>query len=195
MIDTDNLTLPSVMHGITATTEALELTMTADLLLGSLLRTLAAAKPGGRFLDLDTGPGMTAAWLLDGMTADSTLLGVDSDSEQSDFVRRFLGGDSRLELITGEPEQLLQSLAGRQARFDLIRATARQGEELLAAASSLLQAGGLLVVSGLMADDDRTAAGPDQVRAVIESLEANPGLPLTRLNWSSGLLLAARLAG
>lgn len=34
---------------------------------GALLRTLAASKPGGRFLELGTGTGVATAWVLDGM--------------------------------------------------------------------------------------------------------------------------------
>jgi predicted O-methyltransferase YrrM len=195
MIDTDNLNLPSVLHGITATTEALELTMAADLQLGSLLRTLAAAKPDGRFLELETASGVATAWLLDGMTPGSTLLSIDSDAENTRFAKRFLGGDTRLDLQTGEARQLLQELARHDLRPDLIRATAQQGPALLADAAGLLATGGLMVVSGLARHDRTPDSEAEQLRAVTDSLERSALLRVTRLDWSSGIILAARLPG
>jgi predicted O-methyltransferase YrrM len=47
---------------------------------GSLLRTLAAAKPKGRFLELGTGTGIATAWLPAGMDAGSMLTTVDTDA-------------------------------------------------------------------------------------------------------------------
>jgi len=44
-----------------------------------MLRTLAASKPGGRFLELGTGTGIATAWLLEGMDERSTLISIDND--------------------------------------------------------------------------------------------------------------------
>jgi predicted O-methyltransferase YrrM len=48
-------------------------------LVGAMLLTLAASKPGGRFLELGTRAGLAAARLLDGMDGRSTLISVDND--------------------------------------------------------------------------------------------------------------------
>jgi len=39
--------------------------MPSDVMVGALLRLLAAAKPGGRMLELGTGTGLATAWVLD----------------------------------------------------------------------------------------------------------------------------------
>lgn len=193
MLDTDNLKLPSVLHGITATTEALELTMAADLLLGSLLRTLAASKPDGRFLQLGTGSGIATAWLLDGMTPGATLVSVDSNSDMTEHAQRFLGNNPRLTLHNTDPLQLLNDAAQLRDRFDLIVAAGQQGEALLDAASDVLAPGGILVASGL-AGDGASAAEKAVLDSVTASLERNSSLIITKLNWSSGIILAVRSA-
>ena len=55
---------------------------------GALLATLAASKPGGRFLELGTGTGHGTAWLLAGMDAASRLETVDTDAEVVAVARR-----------------------------------------------------------------------------------------------------------
>jgi predicted O-methyltransferase YrrM len=46
---------------------------------GAFLAALAASKPGGRLLELGTGTGLGAAWLLAGMDAAARLDTVDAD--------------------------------------------------------------------------------------------------------------------
>lgn len=186
MIDTDNLQLPSVLRGITATTESLELTMTADLLLGSLLRTLVTSKPGGSFLELGTGNGFVTTWLLDGLNPGSTLLSVDRDEENTRVATRFLGDNPQLELRTQDPAQLLTELDAGGEQFELIAADASYGAPALAAAAGLLSLGGLLVAS-------RAGSADTTATAVITQLESDSRLRLTKLDWAAGVVIAARL--
>ena len=51
-------------------------TMVSEAKVGALLSALAASKPGGRLLELGTGTGHGAAWLLAGMEDASTLATV-----------------------------------------------------------------------------------------------------------------------
>lgn len=74
MTDTTNQPYPPAYAAIDEATRAHGFTMPSDPLTCSLLRTLAAAKPGGQFLELGTGTGLSTAWILDGMDADSTLI-------------------------------------------------------------------------------------------------------------------------
>ncbi|MFI6985195.1 phosphotransferase [Embleya sp. NPDC050154] len=63
---------------------------------GSLLRTLAASKPSARILELGTGAGASAAWLLSGMSRDGSLLTVESDDRLCAVAEQALGGDERM---------------------------------------------------------------------------------------------------
>ncbi|HEY2720855.1 MAG TPA: hypothetical protein VGI82_03980 [Chitinophagaceae bacterium] len=48
-----------------AETKSLGSTMASDVLTCSLLRTLAASKPSGKFLELGTGTGLATSWILE----------------------------------------------------------------------------------------------------------------------------------
>src|SRR5215470_13418948 len=90
---------PKSIAAIRAETCAVGFTMASDPRVCSLLRTLAAAKPSGRFLELGAGTGLATAWLLDGMDAASCLTTVDNDEALLSIVRRHLGMDARLNIV------------------------------------------------------------------------------------------------
>ena len=76
-------TLPKAYSQIEEATKASGFTMASDLLTGSLLGTLAASKPGGKFLEMGTGTGLSTSWLLNGMDQNATLISVDLVSDKS----------------------------------------------------------------------------------------------------------------
>src|SRR3954468_1450572 len=80
-------------------------TMASDVLTCSLLRTLAASKPAGNFLELGTGTGLSTAWILDGMDEKSSLTSIDSDGVFLAIANQFLGDDERLSLVEIDGEK------------------------------------------------------------------------------------------
>ena len=70
---------PPALHWLQRETKALGFDMASEPRTGALLATLAASKPGGRFLELGTGTGFGTAWLLSGMDDASRLETVDVD--------------------------------------------------------------------------------------------------------------------
>jgi len=90
MIDVSTYSLPVQYESIRTSTEALCFTMASDILTGTLLRTLAASKPSGRFLELGTGTGLATSWILEGMDAHATLISVDNDEKLLSVARQFL---------------------------------------------------------------------------------------------------------
>jgi predicted O-methyltransferase YrrM len=78
--DTVGVRLPSQYERILAQSHQIGFNMNSDVLTGSLLRTLAASKPAGSFLELGTGCGLGTCWLLDGMDDRSSLISVDTGS-------------------------------------------------------------------------------------------------------------------
>src|SRR5688500_18279246 len=87
---------PAAIAGITSDTAATGFTMISEPKVGALLAVLAAAKPGGRLLELGTGTGHGAAWLLSGMDAAATLDTVDTDSAVVAIAQRHLAADPRV---------------------------------------------------------------------------------------------------
>src|SRR5689334_12065619 len=97
MNDLENLQPPAALGAILQETEAVGFTMVSEQQTGSLLRTLAATKPGGKFLEIGTGTGAGACWLLDGMDQNSSLLTIDQNAEFSAVAKKHLDHDPRIE--------------------------------------------------------------------------------------------------
>jgi predicted O-methyltransferase YrrM len=66
MTDTEIRHEPAAVARVVADTKTLSFNMLSEPRVGALLATLAAAKPGGRLLELGTGTGHGTAWLLSG---------------------------------------------------------------------------------------------------------------------------------
>ncbi|PNY81490.1 NUDIX domain-containing protein [Deinococcus koreensis] len=110
---------------------------------GRLLRTLAASKPGGRLLELGSGVGVGAAWLLAGMDASSRLLTVEHDPLRAEVVWEGLRDDPRAEVLHGDWRGGLE-----RGGFDLIFADCAPSRREVIHLDSLVAAlnpGGLLV--------------------------------------------------
>lgn len=110
---------------------------------GRLLRTLAASKPGGRVLELGSGLGAGAAWLLAGLDAPARLLTVENDPERARLTADLLQDDPRAEVRAGDWAQALGS-----GPFDLIFADAGAAKtpQALDRLAAALRPGGLLVM-------------------------------------------------
>ncbi|MFE3458133.1 O-methyltransferase [Nocardiopsis aegyptia] len=186
---------PAVLAAIEADTEALGFTMSCEEAVGRLLRALAAAKPGGRLLELGTGTGAGTAWLLAGMDGQTTLDTLDHDPETLAVARRHHGDDPRVTLHEADGGPWLADRVGGPG-YDLVFADTWPGkfthrDEAL----SLVRRGGFYVVDdldrqpeGAVPDDHRSAV--DELVADLESRAGWAALPL--LGWSCGVLVLVR---
>lgn len=109
MNDQEKLNQPRAMEGLWHDTVASGFSMASDPLTCSLLRTLAASKPSGRFLELGSGTGLSTAWILDGMDQTSSLTTVDNDASFLGILDKHLGSDPRLEIVCADGDAFLQS--------------------------------------------------------------------------------------
>src|ERR1700755_3175602 len=96
MIEEIKQRYPLAYDAIKKATEANGFTMPSEVLTCSLLKTLAASKPGGRFLELGTGTGLSTSWILDGMNSSASLISVDNDPAVLRIAKQFLGDDNRV---------------------------------------------------------------------------------------------------
>jgi predicted O-methyltransferase YrrM/glycosyltransferase involved in cell wall biosynthesis len=184
---------PAAVAAITADTAALGFGMASEPLTGSLLRTLAASKPGGRFLELGTGTGLSTAWLLDGMDGGSSLLTLDNDATAQAIARRHLAHDRRVTWHIEDGGDFLTALQDGDATFDFIFADTWPGKYThLEIALSLLAPGALYVVDDMLPQPNWPVDHPPKVAALIAALEEHPGLHMTKLNWATGIIIAAK---
>ena len=118
MIDFESSRLPGKLGAIETATKELGFNLGSDRQTGALLRTLAATKPGGRFLELGTGTGLGTAWILSGMDAAATLSTVDIEDDVVSVARRHLGDDPRVIFHLEDGSRFIEAQAERS--FDFI---------------------------------------------------------------------------
>ena len=182
--------IPSVLDAIRLETERVGFTLASEPKTGSLLRTLAASKPGGHFLELGTGTGIGTAWLLAGMAASSHLISVDSDATVLEVARRNLGNDTRVTFHLGDGGAFLEQAT---QHFDLIYADAWPGKFThLEQALSLLTIGGIYFIDDLLPQASWPDGHAPKVPALIADLEHRSGFVMTKLAWASGLMVLVR---
>ena len=191
MNDLAHLDPPAKLQVILDRTAVLGFTMPSEPRTGALLRTLAATKPGGRLLELGTGTGISAAWLLDGMDRCAKMITVDVDPQCQAIARNVLGDDPRLEIVTEDAANFLRRQT--PASFDLIFADAMPGKfELLDETLELLRPGGFYVIDDMLPQDNWPQGHAAKVPQLLAELAIRPGFHTVSMAWSSGMALVAR---
>ncbi len=189
-----NLRVPSVINKILSETAAIGFQMASEPMAGSLLRTLAASKPSGNFLEIGTGTGVSTAWLLDGMDKDSHFISVENDLKVVSIAQKYLGQDQRLMLCIEDAEVFIEALATSSQKFDLIFADAWAGkythlEEILC----ILKPGGFYVIDDMLPQSNWLEGHELKVASLVADLDNRSDLTITKLNWASGIIVATKL--
>lgn len=191
MNDTSIQDIPKIHKEITRKSEEIGFTMPSDLYVGSFLKTLIASKPKGRFLEIGTGIGLSLSWMIEGMDADSSLVSVDNDEELISIASSYFGEDDRVELICQDGTDWIKEYSG--AKFDLIFADAWPGkyseiDEVL----DLIKVGGFYIIDDMTKQPNWPDGHEDNVITLTAYLEKRDDLQLTKMNWSTGLIMAVK---
>jgi len=167
MNDLSNIKLPSKLVLIEKETKSSGFPMPSDRLTGSFLRTMAVTKPSGTFLDLGTGTGLSAAWILDGMDVNSTLLSIDTSKTYMKIAKKHLNEDSRVKFKLMDANDFLKQ--GNNIQFDFIFADAMPGKyELLEEALSLLKPNGTYIIDDMLPQSNWAKDHPPKVVDLIK---------------------------
>lgn len=191
MNDANILDKPKIHPAIEAKCREIGFTMPSDLYIGTLLKTLISSKPAANVLELGTGIGLSLSWMIDGLDAHSKLTTVDNDLALCAIAQDFFGADSRLNIVCADGTEWIKNYQGDA--FDLIFADAWPGkyseiEETLA----LLKIGGFYVIDDMSAQPNWPAGHQDKVDALVAYLEQREDLTLTKMNWSTGVIVATK---
>jgi len=191
MDDLSYIRPPVALARILKRTTDLRFEMASEDRTGALLRTLAASKPGGRFLELGTGTGVATAWLLDGMDATSKLISIDVNATFQQVARDVLGDDSRVTFIADDAVAFLN--AQPAASFDLVFADALRGKyEGLDEALRVVRSGGIYIIDDMLPQSNWPDGHAPRVLALLETLASHPEFEITQMAWASGLVVAVR---
>ena len=186
-----NQQFPTAYNEIVEATSRSGFTMASDSLTCSLLRTLAATKPSGEFLELGTGTGLSTAWILDGMDDTSSLISIDNDTGFLEIANRFLNHDRRLSLVESDGGKWIEVNA--QQKFDYIFADTWHGKYLLLdEVLSMLSKGGLYIIDDMLPQPNWPDGHHEKAINLIATLEKREDLILTKQVWSTGIIIAVK---
>lgn len=184
--------VPVAYYAIDAATKEMGFTMPSDVLTCSLLKTLAATKPSGKFLELGTGTGLSTAWILDGMDTNSSLISIDNDSSLLDIAHKHLGNDTRLGLKCIDGEVWVNENLGQ--KFDYIFADTWHGKYLmLDEVLEMLNIGGLYIIDDMLPQENWPEGHAEKALNLEKHLEKRADLKLAKLHWATGIIIAAKV--
>lgn len=192
MDDLQHLNEPKLIKAIDEDSRTIGFTMPSEPLTCAFLRTLAASKPSGKFLELGSGTGLSTAWILDGMDTNSHLITIDLEASFIEILDRHLGKDPRLTVVCGEGDDLLRSLDGQ--KFDFIFADAWSGKyQLLDEALELLKPGGIYAIDDMLPQPNWPEGHAEKVERLISILEGRSDLMISKMSWASGIIVGTKI--
>jgi predicted O-methyltransferase YrrM len=182
--------IPVRYNRIKDDTERLSFQMNSDLFTGSLLKTLVASKKSSRILELGTGGGLATSWILDGMDQQAKLLTIENNAALWEIAKEQLT-DPRIEFLLVDGYKWLKDYQGE--KFDLIFADAMPGKyDLFEETIHLLKAGGFYVIDDMLPQPNWPPGHAEKADAFIKILESRRDLILTKLKWSTGIIIAVK---
>jgi predicted O-methyltransferase YrrM len=191
MTEEINQPFPQAYTDIDQATRLSGFTMASDALTCSLLRTLAATKPAGKFLELGTGTGLSTAWILDGMDKASALISIDHEAKFLEIAQRYLGEDERLTLMLTDGGEWVDH--NQHQKFDYIFADTWHGKYLLLEeVLSMLNKGGLYIIDDMLPQPNWPEGHQEKAQRLIADLEKREDLFLTKQAWATGIMVAVK---
>jgi predicted O-methyltransferase YrrM len=183
---------PVAYNAIKEATEANGFSMPSEVLTCSLLKTLAATKTGGKFLELGTGTGLSTTWILDGMDAKSTLISIDNDETFLNIAKENLGVDKRLRLVCTDGGEWIKKNKGK--KFSFIFADTWPGKYLLLdEVLNMLEKGGIYIIDDMLPQQNWPAGHAEKAAQLIADLDSREDIILTKMGWASGIVIITKM--
>jgi len=182
--------IPGEYEAIKEATVELQFNMASDLYTGSLLKTLAASKPSGRFLELGAGTGLATAWIVSGMDEKSSLIAIENNEILIGVANKNIV-DSRVEFMLADAYDWIREY--KAEKFDFIFADAMPGKyDLFDETIAMLKSGGLYIIDDMLPQSNWPLGHDEKVRSFISGLESRNDLLMTKMNWSTGIIIISK---
>lgn len=182
---------PLAYQAIKEATERSGFTAASEVLTCSLLKTLAASKPGGSFLELGTGTGLATTWILDGMDETSTLISIDNDETLLNIAKENLGVDKRLKLVCTDGTEWIKQNGGQQ--FDFVFADTWPGKYLLLdEILAMVKKGGIYFIDDMLPQPNWPEGHAAKVEQLLTHLDTREDIILTKMGWASGIVIITK---
>ena len=191
MNDSHIINAPKIYSEIVRKSEEIKFTMSSDLYIGALLKTLISSKPNGNFLELGTGIGLSLSWMIDGMDSASKLISIDNDAKLIEIAKNYFNQDKRVEIVCKDGTEWIKDYQGE--KFDLIFADAWPGKySELDETLNLIKAGGFYIIDDMSAQPNWPDGHQENVSTLISYLENRKDFNITKMNWSTGIIIATK---
>ena len=182
---------PTAYDSIKKATEAKGFLMGSEVSTCSLLKTLAASKPSGEFLELGTGTGLATAWILDGMDEKSALISIDNDETLLNIAKENLGVDKRLKLICTDGGEWIKKNKGK--KFSFIFADTWPGKyTLLDEMLDMVEKGGIYIIDDMLPQQNWPSGHAEKAAELIADLDSREEIILTKMGWASGIVIITK---
>jgi predicted O-methyltransferase YrrM len=168
---------------------------------GAALRVLAAAVAARTVVEVGTGTGVGALWLLGGMPEDGVLTSIDIETEHQKAAREAFAeagiAPNRTRLISGPALEVMPRLTDGAYDLVVLDADKKEYADYLAQAVRLLRPGGVLAFDNALWHD--RVADPAQrdettttIRELGKAVRDDPRLVAAMLPTGDGLLVAVK---
>lgn len=163
-----------------------------------VLRFLAAALRAKAVVEIGTGSGESARWLLRGMLPEGVLTSIDADPANQRTARAALREEgvapARTRMITGRAVEMLPRLT--EGGYDLVSVGVASTDypAYLELGVRLLRPGGVIVFAGVQlgGDHDNRGALASAIRGLVRSVQDDEDLVPVTLPTGPGLLAVAK---
>lgn len=191
MIDSNILDTPKSLPQLEDKCKEIGFTMPSDIYIGTLLKSLIASKPKSNVLELGTGVSLSLAWMIDGLDKHSSLTSIDNDPILIDIAKEFFGSDPRVNLVCANGAEWIKNYSG--VPFDVIFADAWPGKySELDETLDLLEVGGFYVIDDMNPQPNWPEGHDKKAEKLIAHLESRDDLTMTKMNWSTGIIICAK---
>jgi len=182
--------IPREYEAIKEATIELQFNMASDRYTGSLLKTLAASKPSGRFLELGAGTGLATAWIVSGMDEKSSLIAIENNEILIGVANKNIV-DNRVKFMLADAYEWIREY--KAEKFDFIFADAMPGKyDLFDETIAMLKSGGLYIIDDMLPQSNWPLGHDGKVRSFISELESRDDLLMTKMNWSTGIIIITK---
>ena len=186
-----NVRKPELSEIIAMDAEGMGFKMSCDLETASLLRTLAGSYKNAALLELGTGAGISTSWILDGMDRESSVFTVELDEAVQSIAKKHLSFDKRVRFFTMDGADFIKELGDQ--KFDFIFADTWPGKFYMVDETlDLLKSGGVYIIDDLLPIPSWPEEHVKKVEDLISYLDNREDLVITKLNWSTGLIIATK---
>ncbi|MBB4079363.1 putative O-methyltransferase YrrM [Lewinella aquimaris] len=183
--------MPRLLKAVQLETLKRGFTMPSDLQVGSLLRTLVASRPGGRFLELGTGLGLSLSWITEGMDPAASVISIENEQDYASFATELFADNEGVTILYTDGGRWLEQYTGPP--FDLIFADTWPGKyNHLNEALALVKPGGFYVIDDMLPQPNWPEGHAERAKNLLHTLTSHDQFYVTNLAWSTGVVIAVK---